>query len=147
MPTIARSTRISAPPEVVYPELVDLQRLTRWSTITRSHEGPDVLEVGQEFQQRIHVAGLTIPTRWRCVELEPGRSVAYEATAALGGRLHMRQTVTPAEGGCDVGLVIDYAMPGGPLGALFDRLHARARNERDAEASLQNLKDLVEGPQ
>lgn len=145
MPTIARSVSIEAPAEAVFRELVDLHRLSRWSAITRSHDGPDLLEEGQEFRQTIRIAGLSMRTRWRCVELDAPHRVAYEATAPIGGRLEMRQTVTPSPHGCEVDLVIDYVMPGGPVGRLADRIYVRSRNERDAEVSLQNLKDLAEG--
>jgi glucose/arabinose dehydrogenase len=44
-----------------------------------------------------------------------------------------------------VELSVDYDLPGGLLGDLLDRLYVERRNEREAEHSLQNLKDLVEG--
>lgn len=145
MTEIKRSIHIAAPPEVVYRELVDLHRLARWSTVTESHEGPDVLELGQEFEQTVRIGGIKLATEWRCVELEPSRAVAYEATGAGGGRLHMRQTLSPDAGGTDVALTVDYDLPGGFLGDVVDRLYVEGRNEREVEHSLQNLKDLVEG--
>jgi len=143
---INRSIDIAGPPEAVFRELTDLNRLTRWSTITDSHDGPDEqLSRGQEFDQSIRVAGVKLPTHWRCVECEPPRVVAYEATSAGGGRLHMRQSVEPTPIGSRVDLHVDYDLPGGVLGDLLDKLYVERRNEREAEHSLQNLKDLVEG--
>lgn len=51
MPRIARPISIAARPEAVFPELVDLHRLTRSSAMTRSHDGPEVLRAGQELTQ------------------------------------------------------------------------------------------------
>ena len=139
-----RSIGVAAPPDAVFRELVDLHQLTRWSAITETHDGPEVLELGQEFHQTIRVAGVRLRTQWRCVELEPPRLVAYEATGPLGGRLRMRQTVAPTDGGCQVGLEVDYDLPGKFFGVLLDRIYVRGRTGRDAEKSLENLKVLVE---
>jgi uncharacterized membrane protein len=146
MTHIERSITIDAPPEAVFAELIDLHRLQRWSTITASHEGSkETLKVGDEFTQSIRVAGINLPTSWHCVECDPPNSVAYEATASGGGRLSMRQVVVGVGEGSRVELDVDYELPGGFLGEVADRLYAERRNQREAEHSLQNLKDLVEG--
>ncbi len=148
MTQIHRSIEIAAPPEAVFRELTDLHRLTRWSTITETHEGPDdQLALGQEFDQTLRVAGVKLPSTWRVVEYDAPRVVAYDATSPGGGRLHMRQVVTPNASGSAVDLDVDYDLPGGVLGDLLDRLYVERRNEREAEHSLQNLKDLVEAQQ
>ncbi|MDP9442555.1 MAG: SRPBCC family protein [Actinomycetota bacterium] len=145
MTQIDRAIDIDAPPEAVFDELVDLHRLDRWSTITVSHEGStDTLQAGHEFKQSIRIAGINLPTEWRCVQYDPPNAVAYEATALGGGRLEMRQVVTLTDAGSRVELTVDYDLPGGFLGDLLDRLYVERRNEREAEHSLQNLKDLVE---
>lgn len=147
MNEIRRSIDVAAPPEAIFRELVDLHRLARWSVITAAHDGPGAVGVGDEFRQTIRVGGVKLPTRWTCVENDPPRSVAYEATAPAGGRLHMRQTVAPTGDGSRVDLAISYQLPGGAVGAALDRLYVRRRNERDAELALRNLKVLVEGQQ
>lgn len=148
MTTIERTIDIQAPPQAVFRELTDLHRLDRWSTITASHEGPErTLQSGDEFKQTIRVAGVPLPTEWRCIECDPPHRVAYEATAPGGGRLHMEQAVIAAGDASRVELTVDYDLPGGFLGDVLDRLYVERRNEREAEHSLQNLKDLVEGRQ
>lgn len=95
--------------------------------------------------QSIRVAGVKLPTQWRCVDYDAPNLVAYDATSTGGGRLHMRQEVRVTGTGSTVTLSVDYDLPGGPLGDLADRVFVERRNEREAEHSLQNLKDLVEG--
>ena len=146
MTHIERTIDIAAPPERVFEELIDLHRLDRWSTITASHEGPDEkLSVGQEFRQNLRVAGVSLPTTWRCTACDPPNAVAYEASSAGGGSLTMRQVVVPTDGGSTVELVVDYELPGSVLGEVLDRLYVERRNEREAQHSLENLKDLLEG--
>lgn len=148
MTEIHRSIEIAAPPEAVFRELTDLRSLTRWSTITETHDGPDEqLTIGQEFEQKLRVAGVKLPSSWRCVEYDAPRVVAYDATSPGGGRLHMRQVVSPKPSGSLVDLTVDYDLPGGILGDLLDQVYVERRNEREAEHSLQNLKDLVEAQQ
>ncbi len=146
MTHIERTIDIAAPPERVFEDLIDLHQLDRWSTITASHEGPEeTLRAGHEFRQDIRVAGLSLPTTWRCTECDPPRLVAYEAESPGGGSLTMRQVVVPTDGGSRVELVVDYELPGSFLGELLDRVYVERRNQREAQHSLENLKDLLEG--
>ncbi len=57
----------------------------------------------------------------------------------------MRQVVVPTDGGSRVELVVDYELPGSFLGELLDRVYVERRNQREAQHSLENLKDLLEG--
>jgi uncharacterized protein YndB with AHSA1/START domain len=146
MTSIERDITIDAAPEAVFKELIDLHRLDRWSTITVSHDGPDTpVTAGDQFTQKLRIAGIPLDSEWRCTECEPPNTLAYEATATGGGRLAMRQVVTPEGTGSRLVFSIDYDLPGGALGDLVDRLYVERRNEREAEHSLQNLKDLIEG--
>ncbi len=56
----------------------------------------------------------------------------------------MRQRVSPRGSGSRVDLEVDYELPAGALGAVLDRMYVERRNEREAEHTLQNLKDVVE---
>ena len=146
MTGIERNIEITAEPTVVFGNLSHWANLPRWSTITHKHNGVDrCTGVGQEFDQTIRVAGLPLDTHWRVTEFKPPRSIAYEVTAVAGGRMTMRQRVIPVEGGSRVELEIDYELPAGLLGELLDRLYVERRNQREAEHSLHNLKDLIEG--
>ncbi len=91
------------------------------------------------------MAGVSLPTTWRCTECDPPRLVAYEAKSPGSGSLTMRQVVVPTDGGSRVELVVDCELPGAFLGELLDRVYVERRNERDAQHSLENLKDLLEG--
>ncbi|MBA2627494.1 MAG: SRPBCC family protein [Gemmatimonadales bacterium] len=85
-----------------------------------------------------------LDSEWRITELEPGRHVVYEATAPAGGSLAMKQTVAPRDGGSRVQLEIDYELPGGFVGDVLEHI-VEGQNEREAERSLQNLKELLDG--
>ncbi len=146
MANIQRDIEIQASPEKVFEELINWLELSRWSTVTVEHIGPDrATRVGEEFEQKIRVAGIPLQTQWRVIELDPPRLVAYDVTATGGGRMTMHQRVLPAGDTTRVELELDYDLPGGFLGEALDRAFVERRNEREAEQSLQNLKDLCEG--
>lgn len=56
----------------------------------------------------------------------------------------MAQQVRGEGGRSRVELDLDYELPGGFAGEFVDRAYAERRNEREAEHSLHNLKDLLE---
>jgi uncharacterized protein YndB with AHSA1/START domain len=146
MAHIERSVEIEASPEAVFKVLTDLDRLPDWSTVTvKTHEVPDgELKVGSEFRQTLRVLGRNIDCDWRVTEADPPNRIAYEATAPGGGQLRMAQQVRGEGRRSRVELDLDYELPGGFAGELVDRAYAERRNEREAEHSLHNLKDLLE---
>ncbi|MGH2428449.1 MAG: SRPBCC family protein [Candidatus Limnocylindria bacterium] len=138
---------LAASPEAVFALLTDLDRLPEWATIVVDSREASTrpLTLGCTFRQTVRVMGQELDTEWQVTELEPGRRLAYEASAALGGRLVMTQTITPRAAGSSVQLEADYDLPGGFLGDLLDLAVVEAKNEREAERSLQNLKELLDG--
>ncbi len=145
MTHIERTIDIAAPPERVFEELTDLHRLDRWSTITASHEGPEErLRVGHEFRQNLR--GRNEPADHLAVHrVRSAAPRGLRGGLPGGGSLTMRQVVVPTSGGSSVQLVVDYELPGSFLGELLDRVYVERRNEREAQHSLENLKDLLEG--
>jgi uncharacterized protein YndB with AHSA1/START domain len=146
MAHIERTINIDATPEEVFAILTDLDRLPEWSTITvATHDAPeDHLQVGATFRQTLRVLGRNVDCDWRVTEVDRPRKVAYDATAPGGGQLRMAQQVHEDGTGSRVELDLDYELPGGFLGDAANWAFVERRNEREAEHSLHNLKDLVE---
>lgn len=147
MARIERQIEIYRSPEDVFAVVTDLDRLPEWATVViETREVSDrPLRNGCTFRQTLRVLGREVETEWRVEELEPPRHVAYAATGPGGGTLTMRQTVTPADRGSRVALELHYELPGGWLGELLDRRVVEQQNEREADRSLTQLKQLLEG--
>ncbi len=147
MAHIRRQIELAVPPEAVFALLIDFDRLPDWATIVvDSRDVSDrPITVGCTFRQTLKIAGQELDTEWRVTQLEPPGLIGYEASSAFGGRLVMTQTITPRDEGSTLQLQVDYDLPGGFLGELLDRAVVEAENEREAERSLQNLKELVHG--
>ncbi len=146
MTEIRRSIDIDAPPLRVFDQLANWSEITTWSTITSAHIGPDRCSgAGEEFDQKIRVAGMELESHWRVTDHEPPNLIAYEATGPGASWMRMRQRVMPEGTGSRLELEVEYDLPGGVLGDLVDKLYVEQRNERETEHSLHNLKELVEG--
>ncbi len=147
MAHIERSIEINRPPEDVFTMLTDLHQLPHWATtVVETHDVPNVsLQEGSTFRQTVRVAGRNLECEWTVTELDHPRRIAYQASAPGGGQLTMQQIVSSTDSGSIVELDLDYELPGGFLGNAIDRLYVERRNEREAEHSLHNLKDLLEG--
>jgi uncharacterized protein YndB with AHSA1/START domain len=143
---IQRTIEINRKPEDVFSVLTDLHQLPHWATtVVETHDIPDgPLRNGMSFRQTVRAAGRTIECDYKVTELGHPHHVAYEATALGDGQLTMRQTVSATASGSLVELELDYELPGGILGQAADRAFVERRNEREAEHSLHNLKDMLE---
>lgn len=146
MAKIDRSIEVNASPEQAFTLLTDLDLLPTWSTITvETHGTPrQPIEAGDTFAQTLRVLGRNLEARWEVTELDRPRKVAYSSEAPGGGLLRMVQTVQATSEGTRIDMELDYELPGGLVGELFDSAYAERRNERELEHSLHNLKELAE---
>ncbi len=149
MSRVQRTIDIEAPPERVFELLTDLDRLQEWATIAGDAVNPPAkpLAQGAKWKHKVKVAGVELEGDWNVVAIDPPRLVEYEATRSEGGWLKMLQRVAPSGGGSRVELEVDYELPWGVLGQAVDKLLVERRNEREAEESLENLKNILEGRQ
>jgi carbon monoxide dehydrogenase subunit G len=147
MAVIERSVEIDKPPDEVFAVLTDTDKLPHWATVVEETRNcPKPMTDGCTFQQSIRIAGvLKLDVDCRVEHIEAPKSVTYVADGPGGARARMTQQVAPAGAGSRVEIEIDYDLPGGVLGDLIDRVYVERRNEREAEHSLANLKDLLEG--
>lgn len=147
MSRIERDIDIGRRPEEVFDALTDLNGLGRWAQmVIETRNVPDgPLRPGDTFEQTIRIAGVSLETDWRVVDVERPRLIRYECKGRPAGWLNMIQRVVPTNGGSRVELEIDYELPGGFLGEALNKLYVERRNEREAESALLNLKELLEG--
>lgn len=146
MAKIDKSIEVNASREQVFEALTDLDLLPVWSTITvETHGTPrKPIEEGDTFVQTLRVLGRNLESTWEVTQLQRPQRVSYSSEAPGGGLLRMVQTVEQTDGGSRVDVELDYELPGGLIGELFDSAYAERRNERELEHSLHNLKELVE---
>lgn len=88
---------------------------------------------------------MNLNTHWRVTGYDPSNAIQYEATGPGDSWMRMHQQVVPTPTGSRMHLQIDYELPAGALGEVLDHIYVQRRNEREAEHTLHNLKDLLEG--
>jgi uncharacterized protein YndB with AHSA1/START domain len=148
MSTVTASIQIAAPPQAVWQVAMDPRRLGEWVTIHRALRSADggAPRIGFEMDQRVHLRGVSLDVHWRLVECEAGRHAVWEGRGPARSRARTEYTLHA----CDDGATrFDYRNefhpPLGPLGALASRALVGGMPQREAQRTLERLRDLLDG--
>jgi uncharacterized membrane protein len=137
---------IAAPPARVWDVVMDPTRLADWVTIHR-HLGdvPARLRQGSTFEQTLNLRGAHLHVAWTVVEVEPPHRAVWEGQGPAHSRASIVYSLRP--GGKNA-TIFDYTNefrpPGGALGAVAGRVLVGGLSQREAQRSLQRLKQLIE---
>jgi uncharacterized protein YndB with AHSA1/START domain len=137
---------IDAPPERVWEVVMDPQRLPDWVTIHRHlRDAPARLTRGSTFEQTLNLRGANLHVVWTVVDVDPPRRAVWEGQ----GPAHSRASIVyELRSDGKRGTIFDYTNefrpPGGPLGAVAGRVLVGGLSQREAQRSLQRLKQLIE---
>ena len=143
---VERSIEIAAPPERVYEVIMDPLCLERWVTIHAAlEEAPaGALERGSRLTQQLELAGRCFTVHWTVVENHRARRVVWEGRGPMRSKAIIENRLTEQDGGTHYRYRNEFKAPFGPLGATAQRVVAGGIPEREALASLENLKRLAE---
>ena len=147
MTEVQASIDIAAPPADVWAMAMDPARLQDWVTIHRRlHDHSDGrVRPGYEMEQALCLRGVNFKVRWELVECD--RPFHAEWHGRGPARSHAETEYRLAEngdGGTRFGYRNEFRAPLGPLGAIASRAIVGGLPRREADASLQRLKALVE---
>jgi carbon monoxide dehydrogenase subunit G len=147
---VARAVResavLAADPETVWDTVMDPAQLERWVTAHDSLEesGPGPLSEGDEFTQRLRLAGKSFRVRWRVVEADRPRLAVWEGEGPGGSSAHVVYRLAAEDGGTRFEYENEFALPGGVLGRVAGGLLSAAPGGREARRSLERLQALLE---
>src|SRR5438445_3995645 len=140
---ISQKIRIERPPADVFKLIGDPARypafltgMTTWKPLSEQTQG-----VGARFRVLMKVGSVQVGGVVEVVRWEDG--VTIEWTAVQGTRTTGRWVLSPAEGGTDLRIEIDYEIGGGAVGGLVERIAARTI-ARNLWASLLAARRIVE---
>jgi uncharacterized protein YndB with AHSA1/START domain len=139
--------RIEAPVEKVFETVMDPHRLEQWVTIHRAIEdvSAEPLREGSTMEQVIHMRGLSFHVHWTLVDLNPPSHAEWDGRGPAHSRARIRYELTSdGDRATEFEYFNDFSPPGGHLGSMASRLIIGAASEREAHASLQRLKALLE---
>jgi uncharacterized membrane protein len=145
--SIERAVVIDAPAAAVWAVLEDVRRLPEFSASTLEvRDAPERLTApGQTYVQVGRILGKKYASTWRVVALEPGRLIRSEGSLGFGVHYCLTQHVEPVGAGSTrLGIVLDYAVPGGPLGRLAAKAGIEGQAAREAQAVLDGIQRVVQ---
>jgi uncharacterized protein YndB with AHSA1/START domain len=148
---MARSVRetvvLAAEPQDVWDTIMDPAQLERWVTTHDSYEGtaPGPLSEGDEFTQKLRLAGKSFKVKWRVTEADAPTLARWEGEGPAGSTARVVYKLTGEDGGTRFDYENEFALPGGALGKVAGGLLSAAPGGREARKTLEKLRTLLEG--
>jgi uncharacterized protein YndB with AHSA1/START domain len=146
MSEVSASIQIDAPPEAVWDVVMDPHRLHEWVTIHRklSTAADPPLQIGDELDQTLHLRGVNFKVHWTVREADPPHRAVWEGRGPARSRALTVYEVTANGGGSRFDYHNEFRAPMGPLGSVASRVVMGGVPQREANATLQRLKQLLE---
>lgn len=144
--SVSAEIEIAAPAGDVYEVMMDPGRLQDWVTIHRElADAPEPpLTEGDSFEQKLALAGKSFKVAWEVTRAEPPTAADWEGRGPAGSKARVAYRLEPAGEGTRVRYENEFDFPAGFLGRAAGRLLVRAPAKKEAERSLERLKELLE---
>jgi uncharacterized protein YndB with AHSA1/START domain len=146
MSVVTTTIEIAAPPEVVFDYAMAPHTTRDWVTIVLAvdevDDGP--LVEGFRMGQTLCLRGVRFHVRWVLAEVRRPRYARWEGMGPARSRAIIENRLTVANGGTRFDYRNEFKTPFGPLGSVAARALMGGIPEREANASLRRLKEVVE---
>jgi uncharacterized protein YndB with AHSA1/START domain len=137
---------IDAPPDDVYEVMLDPERLHEWVTIHRKVNRTDsgTPRKGYEMDQTLCLRHANFKVHWTLTEADRPHRATWEGKGPAGSYARTAYRLTEKGEGTHFEYENEFRAPGGFLGAAASRVVVGGVPEREAKASLEQLKALLE---
>jgi uncharacterized protein YndB with AHSA1/START domain len=143
---VCGSVEIAAPPEKIWPLLVEPENILKWCVTFRKveyrgeqHTGP-----GTRFYVEEKAVGPLMKLNFEATEWKENEALAFRMTSGTGVKSYQqRWALEPAPSGSRFSFTEQVGMPFGIFGRLIGTV-ARGSSERHVEEMLARLKGLAE---
>ena len=147
MGTVRTSIQIAAPPHVVWDFIMDPDRSHEWVTIHRGlkgHSGGELRE-GYKMDQTLCLRGVNFDVHWHLAEVDAPRYAVWEGKGPARSKARIVDRLSDdGNGGTRFEYENEFKAPLGALGAVASRALTGGIPQREADASLRRLKDILE---
>jgi carbon monoxide dehydrogenase subunit G len=146
MSQVTASITIDAPPERVWQMVMDPSCLGTWVTIHRRllHADGGAPKVGYRMDQAIHLRGVTVEVHWELVDCADCRRAVWEGRGPARSHAHTEYLLKPVAAGTRFDYRNEFRAPLGPVGAIVSRALVGGIPQREANRSLERLKEQIE---
>jgi len=146
MSVVAVEIDIAAPVDEVFALAMDPHRTLEWVTIARDVkevEG-DPATAGFRMKQQLCLRGVPFWVTWNLVEVDAPHYARFEGRGPMRSKASIENRLTDRDGATRYAYRNEFKAPFGALGSTAERVLAGGVSEREAHASMQNLKQLAE---
>lgn len=147
MSTVSAKIQINAPIDDVWDTIMDPHRLKDWVTIHKSvsNASAQPLRRGSTMDQAMCVRGLTFHVHWTLRTADRPGHAEWEGEGPARSTAIIRYELSRESEGCTAfQYTNEFHPPGGRLGSVAGRMIVGATSQREADRSLQRLKQLLE---
>jgi uncharacterized protein YndB with AHSA1/START domain len=137
---------IAAPPEAVWAVVMDNERLGEWVSIHRDllehSNGPPA--VGSHMEQCLALRGAKFKVKWELVRCDAPHLAEWHGRGPARSKAETEYRLEPLDGGTRFHYRNEFKAPLGPLGAVASKALVGGLPTKEAHASLNALKALLE---
>jgi uncharacterized protein YndB with AHSA1/START domain len=139
---------IDAEPAKVWDYVMDPSNASEWVTIHRSmkrHSNGELCP-GYEMHQCLHLRGVNFDVHWTLTEVDAPHYAKWEGRGPMRSKALIVERLTPLDGGSRTHFDYEneFKAPLGPLGAAASRALTGGVPQREADATLRKLKNVLE---
>lgn len=146
MSVVIAQIDIAAPPQSVWDFAMDPDRTLDWVTIARevgdTSSGP--MKEGYRMDQKLCLRGVSFWVHWELKEIDAPWFARWEGKGPARSRAVIEDRLTEHDGGTRFDYRNEFKAPLGPLGAAASRVVTGGIPEKEANASLAQLKRRLE---
>lgn len=146
MSVVVAHIDIDAPPQEVWDYVMDPERTREWVTIVRGigHVDPAPLREGFQMEQTLCLRGVRFKVRWTLTEVDAPSFARWEGRGPARSKAVIEDRLSMRDGGTSFDYRNEFKAPMGPLGAAASKALVGGIPEKEANASLQQLKRMLE---
>jgi uncharacterized protein YndB with AHSA1/START domain len=143
---VVTSIDIAAPPEQVWALAMDPNCLSEWVTIHRRLHGHDdgPPRKGFQMEQTLHLRGVNFKVHWTLEELDAPHYARWEGSGPARSTAVTENRLTERNGCTHFDYRNEFGTPFGPLGAVASKVIVGGIPEKEANASLRRLRQILE---
>lgn len=146
MSLVVATVQIAATPQQVWDVVMDPTRTLDWVTIAKSVDKHDTgaPREGFKMDQTLVLRGMNFKVHWELAECDAPNFARWEGKGPARSKAITENRLTENDGGTCFDYRNEFKTPLGPLGAAASKVLVGGISEREANGSLQKLKELLE---